>query len=368
VTFKDVIMARWRPSSNQHGVRPGHTRYNFTAGGKGRRVRKQVEIRNGTVHVEFSRWAASLEDKTVSGRFFDLFEVYLDEFSKVRKTRHQYLTEVTLVRTRLPRFFRSAMISENIMVSDFKASHLEKYIKWRLVNGDRKPTVSPKTVNLELSTIQSFKTWCIMREYRKPPNPVKGRYLKVANERHIDLTGKQISQLLDIAEWSGSIEFYTFVMLGIYTGMRVREILSLQWKVMDLENRKIYLSQQVTKSKRSRIVDMPPSLVQHLLTLPCSPEDKVVGMSYTVIRRRWKKLLEALPFKETLTVDRLTRHDMRHIHGQALRHAGAELDFVSTQLGHSNPKITKDRYAQTGSKKSREKIDLIDEYIPDRTK
>jgi integrase len=113
---------------------------------------------------------------------------------------------------------------------------------------------------------------------------------------------------------------------------------------------------------------MPPSLVQHLLTLPCSPEDKVVGMSYTVIRRRWKKLLEALPFKETLTVDRLTRHDMRHIHGQALRHAGAELDFVSTQLGHSNPKITKDRYAQTGSKKSREKIDLIDEYIPDRTK
>jgi integrase len=157
--------------------------------------------------------------------------------------------------------------------------------------------------------------------------------------------------------------FYPFILCMARTGMRIGEATALQW--IDIDFAKDYIivrrniphhrQVQTTKTEASqRKVDMSPELAAELKKLRTErkkqaladgevfdaekwvfPSEDGTPIHYTnFLRRVWHKV------QDQAKVRRRTPHDMRHSWASHVLAAGADLAYVSNQLGHANPSIT----------------------------
>ena len=147
------------------------------------------------------------------------------------------------------------------------------------------------------------------------------------------------------------------------TGMRIGEVTALQWHDIDFAKNYIIVRRNIphhrqvetTKTQASqRKVDMSPELADELKRLRTErkkqaladgtafdmeawvfPNEDGSPMHYTnFLRRVWHKV------QDQAKVRRRTPHDLRHTWASHMLAAGADLPYVSEQLGHANPSIT----------------------------
>lgn len=196
---------------------------------------------------------------------------------------------------------------------------------------------------------------------------------KPADERD-PLNEKERTELLEAVRGTRA---ETFVMLGLYTGMRREEILGLKWKNVDLSesapcvkvretvefiNNNQPAVREMTKSKAGRRdIPIPPQLVEHLAALPpMGAEAHIVHdgaggpLSYSQYRNLWKIVDRRTASSERPVGTQSTNHDMtvtisRHITPHIMRHTyitdlfrrfrgmepGAMLEKVRYLAGHS---------------------------------
>ncbi|MBN2319316.1 MAG: site-specific integrase [Acidobacteria bacterium] len=157
--------------------------------------------------------------------------------------------------------------------------------------------------------------------------------------------------------------FYPFILCMARTGMRIGEATVLQWIDIDFAKNYIIVRRniphhrevQTTKTEASqRKVDMSPELATELRKLRTErkkqalaggkifdgeewvfPSEDGTPIHYTnFLRRVWHKA------QDQTKVLRRTPHDMRHTWASHMLAAGADLAYVSNQLGHANPSIT----------------------------
>jgi len=157
-------------------------------------------------------------------------------------------------------------------------------------------------------------------------------------------------------------EHFLFVLCMARTGMRIGEATALQWIDIDFTNNYIVVRRNIphhrqvetTKTEASqRKVDMSPELSAELKRLRTErkkqaladgatfdPEewvfrtDEGTPIYYTnFLRRVWHKV------QDMAKVRRRTPHS-RHSWASHMLAAGADLAYVSAQLGHANPSIT----------------------------
>lgn len=133
------------------------------------------------------------------------------------------------------------------------------------------------------------------------------------------------------------------VLVLLYTGMRVGELLSLKWECVDLKDRYIDLAGTKTKAARRRIPlhnEIIPIFQELFRTkrseyLVTSP--KGGKMTYNQYKYGWfDKVMEALNMPHT-------PHDTRHTFVSALDSAGVKRGAVKFIVGHSQRDVT-DRY------------------------
>jgi integrase len=158
-------------------------------------------------------------------------------------------------------------------------------------------------------------------------------------------------------------EHYFFILCMARTGMRIGEATALQWQDLDFEKNYIVVRRNIphhrhvetTKTQASqRKVDMSPELAAELKRLRTErkkqaladgesfdmedwvfPNEDGSPMHYTnFLRRVWHKV------QDQAKVRRRTPHDLRHSWASHMLAAGADLAYVSAQLGHANPSIT----------------------------
>ena len=158
-------------------------------------------------------------------------------------------------------------------------------------------------------------------------------------------------------------EHYPFILSMARTGMRIGEATALQWQDVDFSNNYIVVRRNIphhrhvetTKTQASqRKVDMSPELADELKRLRTErkkealangrtfdaeewvfPNDDGSPIHYTnFLRRVWHKV------QDQAKVRRRTPHDMRHTWASHMLAGGADLAYVSAQLGHANPSIT----------------------------
>jgi integrase len=192
-----------------------------------------------------------------------------------------------------------------------------------------------------------------------------GRYLRRGDEVEptIDpFTREEVAHLIEIAR----IHFPTwhpFVMCGLRTGLRLGELLALQWSDIDWKGRFIHLQRNIVdgtfttpKNHQTRKVDLSPQLravlrlwrqqvrrdwFRHGRPRPDWVFPSVTGtpLDASNVRKALNQLLDKAE------LHRRGPHQMRHTFASLLLQAGAPITYVSRQLGHKDSSITLRVYA-----------------------
>jgi integrase len=166
----------------------------------------------------------------------------------------------------------------------------------------------------------------------------------------------QCKQLLDAARGH---ELFALFCLAVGSGMRIGELLALQWADVDLEagtvevratvarvQRQLVLKAPKTRAARRKIV-LPAYAVEALRqhrgrqgdasllghAVFCTPAGRL-RYAHGVAHRLFRALLAkaGLP--------RVRFHDLRHSHASILLSRGCSLRAVAARLGHSKPELT----------------------------
>lgn len=157
-------------------------------------------------------------------------------------------------------------------------------------------------------------------------NPVKlVRRPKIDNRRERRLQQGEWQALLEAVNQARSPLMQPLLKLALATGMRRGELLSMQWKHVDLERRTVFLPQ--TKNGRARTVPLSPNAVAVFMDLP-RVEDRCFPLSGNSVRLAFERL------RQRAGVVDLTFHDIRHEAVSRFVESGLSLAQVQMISGH----------------------------------
>ncbi|NOD37080.1 MULTISPECIES: site-specific integrase [unclassified Ruegeria] len=157
-------------------------------------------------------------------------------------------------------------------------------------------------------------------------NPVKPvRRPKIDNRRERRLQEGEWQALLNAVNQSRSPLMKPLLTLALATGMRRGELLSMQWRHVDLERRTVFLPQ--TKNGRARTVPLSPNAVAVLMDLPRA-DDRCLPLSGNSVRLAFERL------RQRAGVIDLTFHDLRHEAVSRFVESGLSLAQVQMISGH----------------------------------
>lgn len=179
---------------------------------------------------------------------------------------------------------------------------------------------------------------------------------------------------------------YPAVVLALFCGLRRGELLALQWNDIDFRNNqlKVYKAvidvgnkrfQKSTKTEKARTVDIPPTAITilrqhrkkqleyklllndyHDSNFIVTEDDGTLPAPAYVSRFFMRRVISSgLPY--------VRFHDLRHTAASLMLLEGANLETVSSILGHSSITITADIYAHVIDKSKKDAANSLDKYL-----
>jgi len=157
-------------------------------------------------------------------------------------------------------------------------------------------------------------------------NPVKQvRRPRINNRRERRLQTGEWQALLDAVNEARLPLMKPLLAMALATGMRRGELLSMQWKHVNLERCTVFLPQ--TKNGRARTVPLSPTAVHVLTPLPRTDE-RCIPLSGNSVRLAFDRL------RRRAGVIDFTFHDIRHEAVSRLVESGLSLAQVQMISGH----------------------------------
>lgn len=263
----------------------------------------------------------------------------------------------------LPAFGETRLCDINpIQIQSFLLAKMQQGLSWESVAHFR---------NLFSKVFAVAKKW----GYFAADNPVSGVELpekQPVREKHA-LEPEHIRALL--AELTGPVRI--MVELGIFTGMRVGEILGLRWKDVDLLASQVCVEQALyrgtmgtPKTKGSR----------RTLPLPTRLRDALAGLYAQAKEREGDALVfptaKGTPQSDTNLLHRhlkpagtklgtpwLNWHTLRRTHATLYQAAGGSLRDAQAQLGHSRMSTTLELYTIPLERSRREAVEKLSDLV-----
>jgi integrase len=182
--------------------------------------------------------------------------------------------------------------------------------------------------------------------------------------------------------------YYAVVIMGFRTGLRLGELLALQWGDIDFRHKLIRVSRNIaagritTAKSRSSVRDvrMTSQLIQELKTLQVRRKEDTLREGWAEVpewvfcsekggpldagnfrKRVWDKAIKDSELR------RRTPHDMRHTYVTLRLSKGDSLAEVSKEMGHGSAEVTYKTYYKWLPKESRTDIDELDNTQADAT-
>ena len=148
---------------------------------------------------------------------------------------------------------------------------------------------------------------------------------------------------------------YIPIMIAIYTGCRLSEIMGLRWEDIDFEKNIISIKRNVCKIKGKEVVSLPktisgtrqiplaPTLKQFLITKQSDAEYYVITNSKKTKEQRCIQRINEILLKK-LGIEPLGFHAYRHSFATKLLEVSQDFKAISEIMGHSNIAITQNIY------------------------
>jgi integrase len=191
-------------------------------------------------------------------------------------------------------------------------------------------------------------------------SPVRGiKKFKEAGPRHRSLSGEELSRFLDALDVEAGKGAADALKLLLMTGLRKKEVLSLPWEEVDLEQGSVRLLH--TKSGRSRTVALNSLAHELLRKIKQEAEPGCpwvfparVGAGHMVDPR--KPLARAMV---RAGISDLRPHDLRRSFASLAVNAGVDIYQIKDLLGHSDVAVTQRAYAHLQQKTLRSASEVV---------
>lgn len=212
--------------------------------------------------------------------------------------------------------------------------------------------ISNVTLNIEIRTIKAIFNLAIYEEFYFKNPAKKIKQLPILKKTWQFITQEEFKTLISRIDDSN---YKTLIQTAYYTGMRLSEIIHLQWNDIDLNKQIIHITNKVNfLTKTGECRDIPISNI--LLEILVAHKDKrydgnVFGLNDYVfpnkkhnhfskhyISRRFKKYVRKAGLDENYHF-----HSLRHSCISELFRRGADIYSLKELAGHSNIKTT-ERY------------------------
>jgi len=255
-----------------------------------------------------------------------------------------------------------------------------------LIASCREKGLSPKSVENISRTVSSILTQAV-EDGHLTGNPAfrLGKHIRQGDHMKPEIrpfTREEAAAFLAVAKEAAPREYPLF-MTALRTGMRLGEILGLEWGDIDfagrfIEVRRNRVAGRVTtpKNGKGRRIDMSTQLTEILRGL-------LTQRKAERLKRRWKELPNAVfcteggtpldgdnlrhrVFYKTLDragLRRIRFHDLRHTFATLLIQNGESLAYIRDQLGHSSIQITVDTYGHLVPGANRQAVDRLDDAV-----
>jgi len=218
------------------------------------------------------------------------------------------------------------------------------------------------------------------------PNPAAriGRFLRDRGDpaHRIDpLTAEEEARLLGTARHAYPRHF-SLLLCALRTGMRLGELLGLQWGDIDFQGRFIEVRRslveggriELPKNGKIRRVDLSLLLGETLEKLRVRRAEEALAKGWKQVpawvfcneegRPIWKSDFERRVFHKALEKAGLRRirfHDLRHTFASRLLQNGESIVYVKDQLGHHSIKVTVDVYGHLVPGANKAAVDRLDQ-------
>lgn len=224
-------------------------------------------------------------------------------------------------------------------------------------------------------------------------NPMSKTILPRAKEEEKKLqyyTKEEMSHFFDCLKDFGNFKQLAFFRLLAFTGCRKSEILSLQWKDIDLKNNNVSIGKTLALDEFTNIIIQTPKTASSTRSISLDSETvKIMSKWRTIQRTDYLSMgfntssedqfiftniknelyypqvvndwLKYLIKKYKLPV--ITPHHFRHSHASLLLQAGVPVKEVSERLGHKDVKITLEIYSHVMPEEAEKTADKFAQFV-----
>lgn len=224
-------------------------------------------------------------------------------------------------------------------------------------------------------------------------NPMSKTILPRAKEEEKKLqyyTKEEMSHFFNCLKNFGNFKQLAFFRLLAFTGCRKSEILSLQWKDIDLKNNSVSIGKTLALDEFTNIIIQTPKTASSTRSISLDSETvKMMSKWRTIQRTDYLSMgfntssedqfiftnkknelyypqvvndwLKYLIKKYKLPV--ITPHHFRHSHASLLLQAGVPVKEVSERLGHKDVKITLEIYSHVMPEEAEKTADKFAQFV-----
>ncbi len=237
---------------------------------------------------------------------------------------------------------------------------LQSFITGLLQSGNKKTGngLSANSVNAVISVIQSSLKTAHMLGLTAEYTADKLKRPKLT-EKPVECFTITEQKQIEKAVMNGKKDKLYGILLCLYSGLRIGELIALQWSDIDLTKGILTVSKSCHDSKEGLIIDAPKTissrrvipLPKQLLPILKSIKKKsdapfvVSAKGKPVSVRSYQRSFELL--LKRLNIPHKGFHSLRHTFATRAIECGMDVKTLSEILGHKNPTVTLNRYAHS---------------------
>ena len=248
----------------------------------------------------------------------------------------------------------------SIKLDDLSPILLQQFITELLQSGNRKTGkgLSPNSVNAVISVIQNSLKMAHLLGLTKEYTADKLKRPKLA-EKPVECFSLAEQKHIEQAILNGNKDKLYGILICLYSGLRIGELIALQWSDIDFAKGILSVSKSCHDGKNGLVIDEPKTATsRRMIPLPKqllpilrsvkkrSDSSSVVSANgSTVSVRSYQRSFDLLLKK--LKIPHKGFHSLRHTFATRAIECGMDVKTLSEILGHKNPTVTLNRYAHS---------------------
>ena len=248
----------------------------------------------------------------------------------------------------------------SIELNDLSPLVLQSFITELLQSGNKRTGkgLSANSVNAVISVIQSSLKTAHLLGLTKEYMADKLKRPKLI-ERPVECFSLKEQKQIEQAVLNSKKDKLFGILLCLYSGLRIGELIALQWSDIDFTKGILTVSKSCHDGKDGLIIDEPKTVAsRRMIPLPKqllpilksikkkSDSPSVVSANgSTVSVRSYQRSFELLLKK--LKIPHKGFHSLRHTFATRALECGMDVKTLSEILGHKNPTVTLNRYAHS---------------------